>query len=91
MTPFSLVPKDVNQFPSLMQMLSKVRHPVARYFDQLSRSKIHHLYRNVNELVCKQCRVRVEWHVEEHITAKYYNQKQCETQLLKNYLSVSFS
>lgn len=79
MTPFSLVPKYVYQFPSLMQMLSKVCHPVTRDFHQLSRAKIHDLYRNINKLVCKQCRVWVEWHVEEHITAKYYNKKQHET------------
>lgn len=72
---FSLVPKDVHQFPPLVQMLSKVRHPVTRDLDKFSRSEIHDLHRNVNKLVGVQCRVWVKWHVEEHVTAKYYKQK----------------
>ena len=61
-----------------MQMLSEVCHPVTCDFHQLSWSKIHHLYRNINKLVCKQCRIWVEWHVEEHIAAKYYYNKKQE-------------
>ena len=79
MTLFSLVPKYIHQFPSLMQRLSKVRHPITGDLDKFSWTKVHYLNRNINKLVCIQCRVFMKRHVEEHITAKYYNKKQNDT------------
>ena len=69
MTPFSLIPKDICQFPSLLQMLCKVSHPITGDLDKFSWSKVHDLNGNINKLVCVQCRVWMTRHVKEHITA----------------------
>ena len=72
MTPFSLIPKDICQFPSLPQMLRKVSHPITGDFDKFSWSKVHDLNRNIHKLVRVQCGVWMTWHVKEHITAIYW-------------------
>ena len=72
MTPFSLIPKDICQFPSLPQMLRKVSHPITGDLDKFSWSKVHDLNRNIHKLVRVQCGVWMTWHVKEHITAIYW-------------------